>query len=146
VHANADWWPPNPVSTLALLCGSTLVTAALGVLGSTRLGGAANGIAMFMLIGLGLLGGLLGQIGQGVGSARVLSLGHRITYAVPSEALYQGALYEMSHDVLGVGGVVLRLGPFGGSVEPTRAMLVWTAAYIIAAVAAAGWLVRRRDL
>ena len=36
------------------------------LLGSTVLGTTANGIAIFMVFGTGLAGGLLGQIGEGL--------------------------------------------------------------------------------
>ena len=142
----ADWTPGHAVPALLLLCASTITMCLLGVFGSIYLSAAANGILLFMTIGLGMLGGLLGQIGDGVGSRDVSRLGDLVTRAVPSEALYQGALHEISTDVVGLGGFVLRLGPFGGSQKPTVGLLAWCIAYALVVFALSAWSVRRRDL
>ncbi|MBV8257803.1 MAG: ABC transporter permease, partial [Actinobacteria bacterium] len=58
------WWPAAKVAPGIELAGGVLVVIALSLLGSVGLSSTANGIAVFMLFGAGLVAGLLGSIGQ----------------------------------------------------------------------------------
>jgi ABC-type transport system involved in multi-copper enzyme maturation permease subunit len=142
----ADWTPAHWVSPLLLLLAAVTIMGVLSGAGSIWLTGAANGIAMFMVLGLGMLGGLLGQIGNGLGSHDLEQLGWAVSRVVPAEALYQSALHEVSRDESGLTGVTLRLGPFGGSEELTAGLVLWSAGYtaLLAAGALRGF--RRRDV
>ena len=99
--------------------------AALSLLGSVFLSSTANGIAIFMVFGAGLVAGLLGEIGHALSSH---TLSHAATVAawiVPFEALYQDALREITANTTGLTGFLLQLGPFGGANTggPARAAL-----------------------
>ena len=50
------------------LASASLIIAALWLLGSVFLSATANGIAVFMVFGAGLVAGLLGQIGEAINS------------------------------------------------------------------------------
>ena len=56
-----------PALGLAL---AVAIIAALSLAGSVFLSATANGIAVFMVFGAGLVAGLLGQIGEALGSTR----------------------------------------------------------------------------
>ena len=66
------------------------------LLGATLLQPIANGVAVFMLFGAGLVAGLLGQIGQGIGSRTLERIGERSSWVVPFEGLYQDALHRIA--------------------------------------------------
>ena len=53
--------------TLGLMLGVAII-AALSLAGSVYLSATANGIAVFMVFGAGLVAGLLGQIGEALNS------------------------------------------------------------------------------
>jgi hypothetical protein len=140
------WWPDNIVVPAIELAGGVALVAALSLLGSVFLSSTANGIAIFMVFGAGLVAGLLGEIGHALSSH---TLSHAATIAawiVPFEALYQDALREITANTTGLTGFLLQLGPFGGANTGGLAVRLWACAYlaIIAAVAAYGF--SRKDL
>ena len=49
----------------------------------------ANGIAVLMVYGAGLVSGLLGQIGYALPSQRLQDIGRDASWALPFDALYQ---------------------------------------------------------
>jgi hypothetical protein len=106
----------------------------------------ANGIAIFMVFGAGLVAGLLGTIGHVLNSHTLEHAAKIAAYIVPFEALYQDALREITADTTGLTGFLLQLGPFGGAYVHGTTVRLWAAAYlvVVAAVAAAGFA--RRDL
>ena len=67
-RAAGGWWPDQFVVPGAQLATGVLMIAALGLLGSVFLSATANGIAIFMVFGAGLVAGLLGQIGEALDS------------------------------------------------------------------------------
>src|SRR5437773_2209655 len=62
------WWPAAPVGAGARPVAAVVVVAALSLLGSVFLSSTANGIAVLMVFGAGLLAGLLGSIGDALNS------------------------------------------------------------------------------
>ncbi len=69
ITRSAGGWTPDEIVTPALeLAAAVALLVALSLLGSVLLSSTANGIAVFMLFGAGLVGGLLGQIGEALNS------------------------------------------------------------------------------
>jgi hypothetical protein len=99
-----------------------------------------------MVFGAGLVAGLLGQIGEGIGSDTLRSIGHTAAWFVPFEALYQSGLHGLTVDTGGATGFVLSLGPFGGAQSTSGWLWPWVAAYLALLAALAVWGFRRRDL
>ncbi len=145
-RATGDWWPDRVVTPSLGLAGAVAVIAALSVLGSVFLSGTANGIAVFMLFGAGLVGGLLGQIGDALPSARLERAGTITSWALPFEALYQNALYAITADAQGFERVIVQLGPFGGAQAGGPELWLWTLAYLVIVGIAAAAAFARRDL
>ena len=123
-----------------------LIVAALSLLGSVFLSSIANGIAVFMIFGAGLVAGLLGNIGHVLNSHGLVHAAKIAAWAIPFEALYQDALRSITEKTSGLTGFLLRLGPFGGAEQGGVALRLWAVAYlgIVGVVAIAGFL--RRDL
>ena len=140
------WWPDRSVAPAAELAAAVVVLVALSLLGSVFLAPTANGIAVFMLFGAGLVGGLLGQIGEAIGSETLLTVAERTSWALPFEALYQDALQRLTIDTGGVTRFAVELGPFGGGREYGSWLPVVAAAYLAAVLAVACAAFARRDL
>jgi len=139
------WGPSHLVRALLLLAfGTTAITAVAAAI-SVRLHGAAAGIATLMLFGTGLVGGLLEQLGQGINVASVRRSGEWLSTALPFESLYQAALHEITSDIPGVSGIVVRLGPFGGARAASTSLALWALTWTAAIGALAIWRLRRRD-
>lgn len=139
------WTPANFLVALLLLALGTTAITAVATAFSVRLHGAGAGIATLMLFGVGLIGGLLEQLGQGIKVASVRSGGEWLSTALPFESMYQAALHEITSDVTGVSGLVVRLGPFGGAREASAGLVLWAVAWTVAVVALAARRLRRSD-
>lgn len=141
-----DWAPDNPLAPGLALALAVAVVAALSVLASVQLAATAQGIAVFMLFGAGLVGGLLGQIGEALGSRTLERIAEVASIALPFEALYQYGLHLLTESTSGLTEVVIRLGPFGGAEDRGIGLVVYALAYVAVVLALAVALFRRRDL
>ena len=113
------------------------------MLASVYLASTAQGIAVFMIFGAGLVAGLLGQIGDAIGSGSLQRRSPTLTsYALPFEALYQQGLFLLTSDHLGLTGTVVQLGPFGGAQESRRRAAAVRVAYTAAVIGACRGRVR----
>jgi len=146
VYWAGGWWPDSIVVPALELAAAVVVVAAISLLGSVFLSATANGIAVFMLFGAGLVAGLLGQIGEALGSETLTDVSRDTSWALPFEALYQDALDAISGESFGLTGQVLQLGPFGGAQSAGPALVPWTLAYLAAVGLVAGVAFSRRDL
>jgi Cu-processing system permease protein len=141
-----SWWPDRIATPGLELAGGVVIVAALSLLGSVFLSSIANGIAIFMIFGAGLVAGLLGNIGHVLNSPGLIHAAKIAAWAIPFEALYQDALRSITEKTSGLTGFLLRLGPFGGAEQGGIGLRLWAVAYIVivGALAAAGFA--RRDL
>ena len=141
-----SWWPDRIVMPGLELAGGVLIVAGLSLLGSVFLSSIANGIAIFMLFGAGLVAGLLGNIGHVLNSPGLIHAAKIAAWAIPFEALYQDALRAITEKTSGLTGFLLRLGPFGGAEQGGVGLRLWAVAYLVLVglVAVAGFA--RRDL
>ncbi len=142
----ADWWPDRIVLPGLELAAGVLIVAAVSLLGSVFLTSTANGIAVFMVFGAGLVAGLLGNIGHALAAKRLVDVAKIVAWSVPFEALYQDGLRLITEETSGLTGFLLRLGPFGGAEEGGWGLRLWAAAYLVVALAAAAAAFARRDL
>ena len=140
------WWPERVVAPATALAGAAVVISALSLLGSVVLSSTANGIAVFMLFGAGLVAGLLGQIGEGFNLDTLDRIADVASWALPFEALYQHGLSLLTADVTGTTRLLVNLGPFGGAQRAGPELWVYAVAYVAAVAAAAAALFRRADL
>jgi Cu-processing system permease protein len=145
-RAAGDWWPDQFLRPGLQLAAGVLVIAALGLLGSVFLTATANGIAIFMVFGAGLVAGLLGQIGEALNSDTLQTVADRTSWALPFEALYQDALYRITSESRGFTGLAIQLGPFGGSQAGGTNLPLWVLAYFAAAFGATFLAFARKDL
>ncbi len=141
-----DWTPDNLLTPALGLVGAVLILSCISVLGSTLLTSSANGIAVFMIFGAGLTAGLLGQIGEGLNSDSVEQIGRVASILLPFEALYQGALDQLTSETSGITEVAIDLGPFGGAEKLTPGIVAWAATYGALTTAAALRVFARRDI
>ena len=141
-----DWSPDRIVSPGLELAGAVAIIAAVSLLGSVFLSATANGIAVFMIFGAGLVAGLLGQIGEALQSDTLRSIADVSSWILPFEALYQDALNRLTADTVGLTEFVVQLGPFGGAQAGGAFLVPWALAFValIGAAAMAGFA--RRDL
>ena len=140
------WWPAQVVWPGIELAFAVVIVAALSLLGSVALSSIANGIAVFMLFGAGLVAGLLGTIGHALNSHAVKHASTIASWALPFEALYQDGLRMITENASGLTSFLLQLGPFGGAYVHGWPIRIWSLAYLVLIGAAAIFAFSRRDL
>ena len=140
------WWPDEPVLPGVELAAAAAVVTAISLAGSVYLSTIANGIAVLMLFGAGLVGGLLGQIGDAIHSDTLSSIGTITSWALPFDALYQAGLHALTSDTSGITGVIVHLGPLGGAQPAGPLLAPWVLGYVLVVVGLAGAAFVRRDL
>jgi Cu-processing system permease protein len=141
-----DWWPSSPVGAGVRLAGAVVVIAALALLGSIFLSANANGIAVLMVFGAGLLAGLLGSIGEALESGTLQTLANTASWLLPFEALYRDALRVLVQEVPGVTGAIVQLGPLGGSHDAGPLLAPYILVYLAAVAVFAAFAFGRTDL
>jgi ABC-type transport system involved in multi-copper enzyme maturation permease subunit len=140
------WWPDNLIEPGLALAGGVIVVSALSTAGSVVFGATANGIAVFMLYGAGLVAGLLGQIGHALSSHNLEHIATAASWALPFEALFQNGLDATVSSTGGITGALLKLGPFGGAQHSGPLLWPYAVLYVAAVIGAANWAFSRRDL
>jgi Cu-processing system permease protein len=141
-----NWYPDQVVWPGVELAGGVLVVIALSLLGSVVLSSTANGIAVFMLFGAGLVAGLLGSIGHALDSQTIKHASRIVSWALPFEALYQDGLRMITERASGLTGFLLQLGPFGGAYVHGWGIRAWAFGYVLVVVALALVSFARKNL
>jgi ABC-type transport system involved in multi-copper enzyme maturation permease subunit len=125
-----DWWPDHLLGpTLGLMLGVAIL-AALSLAGSVYLSATANGIAIFMVFGAGLVAGLLGQIGEALSSGTLENVSKVASWGLPFEGLYQAGLSGLTSDTVGFTRLAIDLGPFGGAEAAGPGLWLWAVVYL----------------
>jgi Cu-processing system permease protein len=140
------WWPDRIVGPGLDLAAAVVVVISLSLLGSVVFSSTANGIAVFMLFGAGLVAGLLGTIGHALNSHQIKHAATIASWALPFEALYQDGLRMITEKASGLTGFLLQLGPFGGAYVHGWTIRVWALAYLVLVGLAAAAAFARKNL
>jgi ABC-type transport system involved in multi-copper enzyme maturation permease subunit len=141
-----DWWPDRFVVPALGLAMAVAILSALSLAGSILLSSTANGILVFMAFGAGLVAGLLGQIGEALGSDTLDDVSAFASYVLPFEALYQAGLSGLTADTVGFERLAINLGPFGGAEAGGPLLWLWALVYLALVGAGAVAAFERRDL
>jgi ABC-type transport system involved in multi-copper enzyme maturation permease subunit len=145
-HETGHWWPDSIVVPGVELAAGVVLVAAISLLGSVFFSGTANGIAVFMVFGCGLVSGLLSSIGHALPSQTLIHAAKVAAWILPFEALYEDALHAITKDTTGLTGFLLRLGPFGGAEAGGASLRLWTLGYFAVVAVVALLVFARRDL
>jgi len=145
-RATGHWSPDHLLGPALALALGVAIIAALSLLASTLLTVTAQGIVVFMVFGAGLTAGLLAQIGNAINSDSLHTIGRVASWALPFEGLYAAGLHALISSTSGLTGVVLQLGPFGGSEAAAPGLIAWAFVYMLGVLALAAAIFSRRDL
>ena len=140
------WWPDRFVVIGLQMAAAVVVVATLSLFGSVVLSATANGIAVFMAFGAGLVAGLLGQIAEAFNSTTLENAAIAVSWALPFEALYQSALADITAGTGDFTRLAIQLGPLGGAQPAGRALWVFAITYVAAVTLLAAAAFNRRDL
>jgi len=123
-----------------------VVLLSVAVLGSVILSTLANGVITFTLYSVGMVGGMLEQMGWMLNNTFLQKTGIVTGLIMPVDTLYR----KMVHLLVTPSGGALRpfqeMGPFGSFSEPSTIMMVYAAAYVIVLLFGAVSAFDRRDI
>lgn len=141
-HAMSGHSPQHLMRGFSLMWLEALLLLSITFLFGTLFSTLTNGIIALGLHGLAFLGGWIEQFGNLTSSERVATVGVLASVAMPSEALWRRAAFEMQSPLAGA----LGLTPFALGATPSGAMIVYAAAYTVFSLFLALRLFHRRDL
>ncbi|MGN9809412.1 ABC transporter permease [Micromonospora sp. BQ11] len=147
VRITVDYWPPHPVTGLALLAAQTTVLLTLGMLLSTAISPMASGIVAVGLFGATWIAGVVGSVGEALDNEGVARVGTVSRMLLPTDGLWRGAMnaFQDPSLLLQVGSGIEE-SPFLSMASPSAAYLGWTGLWIALVLALAGLSFQARDL
>lgn len=147
VYVESGYFPPHPAAGLGVMLLHTLLLLSLSILGTSTLSTVTNGIIVFMLYALGLVGGRLEQLGTLIHNQTLINIGISTSLIIPSDALWRLTSALMSGGGLFTGSAATpQPGLFTVTDPPSGWMVVYSAVYAATALVAATLVFRRRDL
>jgi ABC-type transport system involved in multi-copper enzyme maturation permease subunit len=148
VRATADYWPPEPVTALALLAVQTAALLTLAVLLATAVSPMASGVVAVGLFCATWVAGVIGGVGEGLGNDSVARVGAVSRVLLPTDGLWQGAMHAFQDPSVFVtfGGSDVDAFPFLSSSPLTAAYLGWVAVWVAMVGGLATTSFLRKDL
>ncbi|WP_433361993.1 ABC transporter permease [Actinoplanes sp. CA-142083] len=147
VKVTVGYWPPHPITGLALLAGQATVLLTLGLLLSTVVSPMASGVVAVGLFGATWIAGVVGTVGEDLGNESVARVGTVSRALLPTDGLWQGTMNAfqdpsvMTQFTSGAGA-----SPFISANSVTIAYLGWSTVWIALILGLAGVALGRRDL
>jgi ABC-type transport system involved in multi-copper enzyme maturation permease subunit len=138
----ADYQAPAVIAPLALMLLGAAVMLSITIAGGVRFSTITNGIVAFGFYGVAFIAGWMEQIMSLFGNTTARHVGTVVSLLSPADAMWRRAAYEMQP----ITAVVLQAGPFGVASVPSAAMIGWAMLFVVAVLAFAVWLFRRRPL
>jgi ABC-type transport system involved in multi-copper enzyme maturation permease subunit len=147
VRVAVGYWPPDPVTGLALLAVQTAVLLTLGLLLSAVISPMASGIVAVGLFGATWVAGVVGGVGDALGNAGVARVGTVSRMLLPTDGLWRGAMHAFQDPTalvtIGQGGAAF---PFLGRTALSGAYLGWVAVWLLVVGGLAALAFGRRDV
>ncbi len=148
VRLTVDYWPPAPVTALALLAAQTTVLLTLAVLLSTVISPMASGVVAVGLFCTTWVAGVVGGIGAALGNDAVARVGAVSRVLLPTDGLWRGAMHGFQDPsaLLQFGGADGEAFPFLSVAPLTAAYLGWAVLWVAMVWGLAAVSFVRRDL
>jgi ABC-type transport system involved in multi-copper enzyme maturation permease subunit len=148
VRVTVDYWPPAPVTALALLAAQTVVLLTLAVLLSTVISPMASGVVAVGMFCTTWVAGVVGGIGAALGNDAVARVGSVSRVLLPTDGLWRGAMHGFQDPsaLLQFGGADGEAFPFLSVAPLTAAYLGWAVVWVAMVWALAAVSFVRRDL
>ncbi|MCY3800811.1 MAG: ABC transporter permease [Chloroflexi bacterium] len=146
VYFIAGYVPANPIIPPLLILLAAVVMQSLALLGTTRLPTIANGILIFALFSVGLIGGIVEQLGSVIDNAAMVNIGIVSSLVIPSRAIFEMASARLISGIASPTPGGPAASPFALANPPSLLMAIYAVAYCFAAVALAIRSFSTRDL
>jgi ABC-type transport system involved in multi-copper enzyme maturation permease subunit len=146
VRAFTGYMPPHPVQALAYISAGAIVLLALALAGSTRFSPIAVGIVAVALYGVSWIGQVADAVAASYHNGAIRTACTIISLLIPSGGMWRGAIYSLEPVILAAASAQIGVNPITVTSPPTQAYLIWTAAWVVAVLAAAVAAFNRRDV
>ncbi|KAF1085454.1 ABC-2 family transporter protein [Sporotomaculum syntrophicum] len=133
-------------NALALFAMQPVVLLAVTLCGSTLLPTIANGVVMFMLYAVSIIGGMVEQIGWLINNVTLQQTGILASLIMPVDALYRKIVHLLMNPTANPLQALQQMGPFGSMSEPSVWMVVYAVLYVIFFTGMAVYLFGRKDI
>jgi ABC-type transport system involved in multi-copper enzyme maturation permease subunit len=144
VQITIGYWPPDPVIGLLLLAAQTGVLLTLTLLLATVVSPMASGIVAVGLFGATWIAGVVGTVGTVLGNESVARVGTVSRMILPTDGLWQGAMYSFQGTrLLNPGGDT---SPFFATAPLSGAYLIWVVVWVLLIGGLAALAFSRRDV
>ncbi|MGZ4568894.1 MAG: ABC transporter permease subunit [Blastococcus sp.] len=131
VQATVGYWPPSPVTGLALLAAQTVVLLTLALLLSSVVSTMASGIVAVGLFGATWVAGVVGGVGEALGNEGVARVGTISRILLPTDGLWRGAMHAFQDPTaLSQFGFERAGFPFLSEAPLTAGYLSWAAVWV----------------
>ncbi len=138
----SGYLPHHAFAVLGLVWLQAVVLLGVTMAASTCFSSLTSGAVSLGLYGLAFVGGWIEQFGALRHVQALVDLGILSSLIMPCDALWRRAAFIFQPPLMGSVGV----SPFGGSLVPSNAMVVYAALYALLAILLAQVLFSRRDL
>jgi ABC-type transport system involved in multi-copper enzyme maturation permease subunit len=146
VQLRLGYWPPDPVTGLLLLAAQTAVLLTLTLLLATVVSPMASGIVAVGLFGATWIAGVVGSVGDVIGNEGVARVGTVSRVLLPTDGLWQGAMYSFQDSSLLRLAGVQGTSPFFGTAPLSVAYLAWVVVWVLLIGGLAALSYQRRDV
>jgi len=147
VRVAVGYWPPSPVTGLALLAAQTVALLTLGLLLSTVISPMASGVVAVGLFGATWIAGVVGGFGAALGNASLEAIGTVSRVLLPTDGLWRGTMNAFQDpSLLTQFSEAFEGHPFLSTAPLTTAYVGWAALWTLTVLALAAVAFGRRDL
>jgi ABC-type transport system involved in multi-copper enzyme maturation permease subunit len=146
VWTTMGYWPPQPVTGLALLALQTTVLLTLALLLSTVVSPMASGVVAVGLFGATWIAGVVGGVGHALGNDGVAQVGTVSRVLLPTDGLWRGAMRGFQDPAVLEQFPAFRDFPFLSQAPLTTVYLAWTCLWAVLVLGLAVLAFRHRDL
>jgi ABC-type transport system involved in multi-copper enzyme maturation permease subunit len=125
------YWPPKPVTALAMLAAEAVVLLTLSLLLSSLISPMASGVIAVGLFGAAWVAGAVGGVGDALGNESVGRVGTVAHVVLPTDGLWRGAMNALQDSTAISQFPEMAAGsPFLSPSAPTAGYLSWVAVWL----------------
>ncbi len=147
VRLTVGYWPPQPLTGLALLAAQAVALLTLGLLLSTVISPMASGIVSVGLFGATWIAGVVGAVGEVFHNPSLTQVGTVSRMLLPTDGLWRGAMHAFQDPTLLTQfNEAFEGHPFLSQTGLTAAYVAWAAVWVAVILSLAAAAFQRRDV
>ena len=147
VYWAVGYWPPRPITALAMLSAEAVTLLTLALLLSSLISSLASGVVAVGLFGATWVAGVVGGIGTAISNEGVQRVGTIAQVVLPTDGLWHGAMNAIQDTSIVAQFPSAAKGfPFLSESAPTPAYLAWVVVWVATVAGLCAFSFTRRDV